>query len=66
MKNRAFGEIMDDADNLGFFKILRKADLSSEIMVIILILMFCRLMSFDLFVNGQNLLCFLFSCWIHV
>ncbi|CAH8271466.1 unnamed protein product [Arabidopsis lyrata] len=32
MKNRAFGQIMDDAENPGFFKILRPADLSSEIM----------------------------------
>ncbi|EOA22941.1 hypothetical protein CARUB_v10003677mg [Capsella rubella] len=32
VKNRAFGEIMDDGDKPGFFKILRRATLSSETM----------------------------------
>ncbi|KAL1195527.1 B3 domain-containing protein [Cardamine amara subsp. amara] len=32
VRNRAFGQIMDEGDNPGFFKILRREDLSSEFM----------------------------------
>lgn len=37
VKNRVFGQVMEEGDKPAFFKILRRGDLSSEIMVSLLI-----------------------------
>lgn len=37
VKNKYFGQIVEEGDNAGFFKILRKEDLSSEIVVTLFI-----------------------------
>lgn len=36
VKNSSFGHIVEEEDHPGFFKILRKGDLSTEIMVTLL------------------------------
>ncbi|CAH2072477.1 unnamed protein product [Thlaspi arvense] len=49
-RNSGFGQIMEEGDNPGFFKILRREDLSSEIMVTLLIfsyLEFLRMIPHD-------------------
>lgn len=37
VKSNGFGQIVEEGDNAGFFKILRNEDLSSEIVVSLLI-----------------------------
>lgn len=52
VKNRVFGQVMEEGDKPAFFKILRRRDLSSEIMVSLLI--------FSYFITSFHISHFLF------